>query len=320
MRVFFLPEFIADLQNHGDANFARRVLSKTMSADGNFRADKDDHRFQGIEKAWIRYVSRGNSAFRVIYIRSGDDIYFFRAGNHEIENTVARLSKYSADGAIQIAKSRSIPSDVSAAIGDASGDPNFPVMKQVRNRFKRNYPSQQLKQEIFSRRLLPHKDIWLVAPYINKELLLPTSQFGKILFDQAEDGAEVLIITSPPKDRKIEWMEKLEENHIRVLIYPHLHTKLYCFILNENRKYELRHPNLDSLESLILVGSANLTSAGLALTNGRYNEELCYVVPEEEQHFIETYVLELVSNGYDLPEVRRCLSRGQWTELENKKW
>ena len=56
------------------------MLSKVLGRDGSFRLDRDDHRFHGIEDAWIRVVSRGNTAYRVIYIRRGRDVYLYRAG------------------------------------------------------------------------------------------------------------------------------------------------------------------------------------------------------------------------------------------------
>src|SRR3954449_2651005 len=85
----FLPSFIADLQAESDANFARRVFLKLFEGDGSFRPDINDHRYHGIEGAWIRYVSQGRSAFRVIYIKKGDEIFLYRAGQHSVEDNLA---------------------------------------------------------------------------------------------------------------------------------------------------------------------------------------------------------------------------------------
>ncbi len=54
--------------------------------------------------------------------------------------------------------------------------------------------------------------------------------------------------------------------------------------------------------------------------SGRCNEELCYAVPENEVGHVETYVTELMTDGYELPDVRRFLARGQWQQPEKGKW
>ena len=58
----------------------------------------------------------------------------------------------------------------------------------------------------------------------------------------------------------------------------------------------------------------------MAVETERFNEELCYVVPEDDHSYIESYVAELMVNGYELPDLRRAKARGQWQNLENQKW
>ncbi len=317
MPVFLLPDFIADLQDHGDANFARRVLKKTLRSDGTFRQDAHDHRYEGIDGAWIRYVSRGRSAYRVIYLRIGENIYLFRAGEHSIEKRLITPAARSFESAVSVTESKQ---KVAAAYAESrAGEITQESARRI-NRFKRNVPTPQINREILSRRNLPHKDIWLVAPFINADLFTPTASFGKLLLDQVEDGASVVLITAPPKDKNIEWMERLAERHISIFVYPRIHTKLYCFVFDEKRRYEQGLRYGDYYSSLILLGSANLTSAGMAMGRGRFNEELCYVVPEDEIGFIESYVTELMLRGYELPDVRAFLARGQQQKLENERW
>lgn len=317
MPLHFLPEFIADLQSHADANFAKRVLLKTVDQHGNFKEDADDHRYKGIADAWIRYVSRGNSAYRVIFIRSGENIFLYRAGEHSIENNLAAPHTNSIEVAVAVKDPSGVIEMVAAVESNAAGTPQPPP----KNRLMRNSPSPEINRAIFSRRNLPHRDIWLVAPFINSDLLEPTAQLGKLLFDQVEDGASVTIITAPPaKEQDIDWLEKLDERRVGVYFYPRLHSKLYCFVLDENRMDERGLPERSKLSSLLLVGSSNLTAAGLALNQSRWNEELCYSIPHNEIGHVETYVTELMLRGYDLKEVRTFRARGQWQRLENYKW
>ena len=317
MPVFVLPQFIVDLQTHGDANFAKRVLQRTILRNGGFREDGDDHRYRGIANAWIRYVSRGKSSYRVIFIRSGTNVYLYRAGEHAVEERLVAPREEALDSAIPVADADASAAKAISAIPALTEET---LVKPAPNRFLRNNPAPNINRAIFSRRNLPHRDIWLVAPFITPQLLLPTARFGKMLFDQVDDGASVLLITAPPRDRDTEWLERLEERDISIYFYPRLHSKLYCFVLDENRKYERGLPDPNKLSSLLLIGSANMTAAGLALSDGKWNEELCYSVPDSEIDHVETYVTNLVMRGYGLAEVRAFRARGQWQRLENEKW
>ena len=317
MSVFLLPEFIADLQSHNDPHFARRVLQKTIHPDGTFREDSDDHRYQRIRNAWIRYVSRHRTAYRVIFLRQGADTYLFRAGGHNIEDRLAGPRGGAIESALPVTEAGP---GLAEAVGAIHTQERPQAVAPPMNRFKRNLPFAQISREIFARRNLPHRDIWLVAPFVNGALFAPTARFGRLLLDQVEDGASVALFTAPPKDQNIEWMEKLADRNVGIFFYPRLHTKLYCFVFDENRRYEPGLREGDRYSSLILVGSASLTLAGMALDEAPCNEELCYSVREDELGFVEKYVAELMMNGYELPDVRRFLARGQWQKLENGKW
>lgn len=315
MSVFIMPQFVSDLQSHGDAHFAKRVLQKALSAEGTFLTDKNDHRYDGIAGAWIRYVSQGSTAYRMIYLRFGENVYLFRAGEHSVELNLASPCEESIATALPVA---SAPSELAAAV--AAYERVSMISATVINRFRRNRPNPEISRAIYSRRNLPHKDIWIVSPFINSSILSTTSPFGRFLFAQVEDGASISIVTAPPKDKNIQWMETLSERKIGVFVYPRLHTKLYCFVLDQNRRYERGLPSQDKLDSLILIGSANLTEAGLALGDCRCNEELCYSVPEIEMEHVETYMTELLLHAYDMPQVRSFSARNQWQKMENSKW
>ncbi|CAD5109930.1 hypothetical protein [Zestomonas carbonaria] len=316
MPVFLLPDFIADLQDHNDANFARRVLQKTIKPDGSFRIDSDDHPYEGIDGAWIRYVSRQATAYRVIFLRKGENIYLFRAGEHSVENHLSKPGEGTIKAAVPVQEG---DTEVSALTATIAAQQQLGTATPVISRFKRNIPPSQIHREIFSRRNLPHKDIWLITPSVDEELFAPTKSFGKLLLEQAEDGASVVIITAPPKNMNIEWMEKLAERNIGIYLYPQLNSKLYCFIFDNNRRYETGLLESEKYSSLILVGSSDLTAVGMAMGDQSFNEELCYSAPENEVSFVEDYVAELMLNSYELPDVRRLLARGQWQKLESRK-
>lgn len=316
MAVFILPDFITDLQHHGDPNFAKRVLQKTLDGKGNFKADANDHRHDDIEDAWIRYVSRGRTAYRVIYIRKGENIYLYRAGEHAIEDRIAAPEIDPATG-IAIAAGAIAGELVPARDGaERTGKTDGLVI----DRLYTNIPPQQIYRKILARRNIPHTDIWFVSPFINPDILKPGSPIGDLLFAQMEDGADVSIFTTPPKDQNLEWMESTEARGVKIYVYPRLHTKLYAFVFDEVRRYDPSLRGSNQLESIALIGSSNLTFNGLALNNAKCNEELCYVVPSNEITHIETYVTRLILGAYDLPFIRMSKARGMWNKLENPKW
>lgn len=90
MALFLYRQFLVDLRTEGDAKFARRVLSKVLDSQGHFPSDSEDHRYEGIVDAWIRYVSMGGAAIRVVYIRKGQDVFLYRAGPHSVEDNLPK--------------------------------------------------------------------------------------------------------------------------------------------------------------------------------------------------------------------------------------
>ena len=242
MAVLLLPNFVVDLQARRDGHFARRVLEKTISSDGTFKESANDHRYRGIEGAWIRYVSRGNTAYRVIFIRSGANIYLYRAGDHTVEDRLTEPKPELFDSAVPIgepeASARRALREVSAVSRQET---------RWNGRFLQNRPTPQVAHAILSRRNLPHRDIWLVAPFVSPGILQPTGTLGKLLLDQVEDGASVALITRPPVDQEIGWLEQLDEREIGIYFYPRLHSKLYCFVLDDNRKFERGLPDATQL-------------------------------------------------------------------------
>ena len=316
--TFLLPQFVEDLKGNADAHFARRVLGKTILRDGTFRVDADDHPYHGVDGAWIRYVGQGKNAFRVIFIRDGSNVYLFRAGRHDIEERVVAPRRGVFGDAVPVVESKGLVEEAVVAVRGRGAADDGTV--DLATRFLRNARYRSIGREILGRRNLPHRDIWLVAPFITPKLLLPTARLGKMLLEQVEDGARVLVVTAVPANGDIGWLERLEERDIGVCCYPRLHSKLYCFVLDENRKYEAGLPDASTLSSLVIVGSANVTGAGLGFGDGGWNEELCYRVPASELRDVESYVTELVGRGYGLRDLRARRTSGRWRGVEDERW
>ena len=251
-------------------------------------------------------MSQRNAAYRVIYIRLGEDIYLYRAGPHSVEDRLAAPRPRDYAGAVPVDGDGGEVETVRKAIDAAESGESAPT------RFLRSRPDAEIHRRLVGRRNLPHKEIWLVSPVVDPAVLSPTASLGGVLEAQLDDGASVSVVTSLPPDQNIAWMEDLEARRMGVFVHPRLHTKLYCFVFDEERRFVRGVPEDASATSLILVGSADLTARGVgAAEGGDIDEELCYSPLEEELAFVEGYLLELIEEGFELVEVRRRLARGQ---------
>lgn len=290
MLVHFTQTFLDDLQHQGDANFPRRVLRKIFDHAGEFRIDGDDHRYQGIEDAWIRYVSQGGPAYRVIYIRRGEEIILYRAGPHAVEDRLPAE-----------------PIHVTSAnylIGQQFGMQPASMTRDDRpagDRLLTNSQPKYLVHAIMGRRLIPHKEIILVSPFISSGLLLRTARFGRVLDDLIEDDCKVMLVTRPPKMMtEIPWLADLETRGIDLYFHPKLHAKIYLFRIDDTRLGYGR-----TASNAIIVGSANLTEWGIPFETGTGGgEELCYDLPDQEMEAVMGYITLLVTQSSDLAQMK----------------
>lgn len=288
MKVSISPKFIADLQTENDANFARRVLAKLFDGEGAFRHDTNDHRYKGIADAWIRYVSQGRSAFRVIYVRTGEDVLLYRCGPHSIEDHLTAPA--AADVVIKV-DAREI---VEVVVGPASkGAP------ANAGRIISNLRTPALWHLVLGRRLIPHKEVILVSPFLSQSLLWRTARLGRLLDDWVEDGTKVSLITRPPPNDDHSLFEDLETRGIPTLFHERLHSKLYMFQVDQRRvKFDRKQ------EDLLVLGSANLTESGFGASRETGNDELSYELPSSDVSDLETYVAYLATNAADLVHLR----------------
>ena len=282
MKVRFLPSFIADLQQQAEPNFARRVFSKLFDGNGRFRSDTDDHRYHGIQDAWIRYVSQGKSAFRVIYIRDGEQVQLYRAGPHSVEDNLSPPSSMQPAAVVK---------EVEIIKQDPSTNEPGDLICSLR--------TPALWQRVHSRRLVPHKEVVLVSPFLSPELLTRTAKFGKLLDDWIEDGSTVILITKPPAPELFAVFADLEARGVELFFHERLHSKLYMFEVDYARV--LYNQNYSDL---YVLGSANLTQRGFYWSRDEGNEELCYQMPRFKKNDLDSYVASLAIQSKDLAKIK----------------
>ncbi len=312
MALNIYKEFLLDLRNASDTKLARRVLSKVLDGGGMFPADKNDHRYDGIEDAWIRYISQGGAAYRVIYIRKGEDIFLYRAGPHSIEDHLNPPKPNAEHHSV----SRS-PSDfaMQAQVQSANDDSLATRSPQhYEDRLLKNYKPTLLRNKILSRRLVRHREIILMSPYLSEDLFNIYSPFGKVIFDLQEEGAKVTLITrSPNSIQGLKFFEKLEEYGLDVLFHEKLHAKLYLFDVDLNA-YESE--DRARQERLAILGSANLTKSGFRIPGSDKvepdgNEELSYELSPHEFDFAMNFATYIIAHSNDLVTQRIQLARAK---------
>ncbi|MFC2006549.1 phospholipase D-like domain-containing protein [Chloroflexota bacterium] len=279
MKVCITPEFINDLRESDDNRFIRQVLNHVLEKDGSFISDADDHRYEGIEDAWIRYVSRGKTAFRVIYLKKDDLVYLYRAGTHSVEIEVKEPKHLDISIPLEKAGLRQttyIPRDIGY------------FLKTLEPRF--------LNKEILSMYHVGHKEILLVAPFVSLEILDKFHHFGRFLDKAIEEGTEISLVTKPPGNPELARYQELDERCIFVYFLQNLHTKLYIFDINPSTVPDYCR----DMTSTVIMGSSNLSKQGLSLDDDMSSEELCYRVPLEKYSEAYSYAKQLIKKADDL--------------------
>jgi hypothetical protein len=116
-----------------------------------------------------------------------------------------------------------------------------------------------------------HKHICLISPFLQYNILESTHRFGRFLDRAVEENTVVELITSGDHNKEyLPVFRRLEERGIFVYFLKGLHAKLYFFDvdLSSRNKWQL------GIESHAIVGSSNLTGAGLGFGDSAPNEEL----------------------------------------------
>lgn len=301
MTLYIHNTFLADLRDYGDSSLAQRVLAKVLEPSGSFRLDRDDHRYKGIEDAWIRYVSAGRTAFRVIYLRKGEHIHLYRAGPHTVEDNLSG-PKINAEAAVL---STGDPTHLSARgmIGVADSATTTEE-NSVPNSFLQNGRKRLLSSFLLGRRLIPHKEVVLVSPYLSLDLLQRSSRFGATIDNLIEDGTKVSLITRWPAASDLASYREFEVRGIDMLFHKTVHAKLYVFkVRNGDSPYDQDHTDA------ALIGSANLTGRGFGFDERDFNEELCFELPTDSHGGAMEFVYHLLNQSIDLTRVRHELSK-----------
>lgn len=315
MPVKLDSDFIGDLVGVGDANLAGRVLRKVFDSNGRFiERGRDDHRYRGIDDGWIRYVSKG---LRVIYRKDGNDVTLYRAGPHSVEDDLVAPHEVGTyvvvDNPVQRAMSVGPGVDLRGytRVGEAVAlEQQAGVGSGVAGkRLLYNHVDRFLYGNLLGRRFLPHKDVYLVSPFLTFDLLRSTDLFGQMLDELIEGGACIWLVTRPPtKLSDIVAFEELAARNINVFFNNTLHAKIFAFILDRDQLKPEQRVSRD----FISIGSANLTQAGInpqGLLNNNIQYELSYEATNEDWPHVETFIFHITELSTELDVVRANLMR-----------
>jgi hypothetical protein len=136
-------------------------------------------------------------------------------------------------------------------------------------------------------------------------MLMRHAPFGRMIDDQIEDGAKITLITSVPESSgSVQWFADLEARGVSLFFHRNLHAKVYAFSVDQQRI-----PYGQSHADLLILGSANLTEAGLPFHRDAGNEELCYELPQQEMENLVGYITHLAVKSIDLARLRVELNR-----------
>ena len=309
-------DFIGDLVQIGDAAFAGRALRKCFDDRGRFidRA-KEDHRYHGIDDAWIRKISRG---MRIIYIRNGEEVTLYRAGQHSVEDNLPAPAHLDGIFVGESDMEHALNAGPGQAVRRFAGRSTAGGRSEVevehglgRGRLLYNHAERFLYGNLLGRRFLPHKDVYLVSPYLSPSLLRSTHPFGQMLDELIEGGATVWLVTKPPLSADdLAPYNDLEARGLNVFFNSSLHAKIYAFILNR----PLLKPAQSGANDFVALGSANLTFSGVnpsGLLKKDFQYELSYETHDRDWDGIERFILHVTELGTELRVVRANLAGQQ---------
>ncbi len=263
-------------------------MAKVCTSDGEFEPAKEDHRYKGIEGAFIRYISQRPNYYRAIYIRRGDDVYWYRAGRHNVED---RLEA---------------PSDLSSAASVGQTPSGVDAMEQFRHpRYMKSTSPRYLREVLSARTLIPHKQMILVSPSLTKTLISPVGLIGLLISRVQQFGGYVTIITRPPRSSDIDAYRSFASRGIELHFHEQLNSRLYYFEVDAKQlDSEMSH-----VKSIGIVGSSELTEKSLNIVPSRageeyclpdsVSEELCYEISEDDLEGAMEYCLDLASSTID---------------------
>ncbi|QIK78378.1 hypothetical protein G7077_05115 [Sphingomonas piscis] len=228
----------------------------------------------------------------MIYIKKGEKVYLYRAGPHSIEDNLAPPNDLS------------VAADVPAAFQVEGPATSNEQTNSSTGRLISSLRTPALWQIIHGRRLIPHKEIILVSPFLTNSLLVRMGKLGRLLDDWIEDGTKITLVTKPPPLSDHGFFADLEGRGIDLLFHHRLHSKLYVFAVDPSR-----FGYGQKADDLIVLGSANLTQEGFYCNRDTGNEELCYNLPGRERDNVESYVAYLALASKDLMQLKINASR-----------
>jgi hypothetical protein len=291
-------QFLIDLVSAGDNTLPGRVLQKLLTPSLELKYNRDDHPYHGIDNAWIRVVSRGNTAYRVIYIKTRTGVLLYRAGVHSVED---RLAPPRVTEPVPIV-SNEIVERAMQPLGIAAETQRLPAVRgtveqQEASRYLKNHESRRLFENLIGRRLIPHREVYLVSPYLSLDLLRPTTVFGQMLDGWLADGCSVTLISRPPALNEIEEFNYLERRGFSIIYVERLHAKAYIFKVDRNK---LNQWQQQDKSDLAVLGSANLTNSGFHPRGERDRDpqlEMSYRVHDSDYEELDTFVAYLAAVG-----------------------
>jgi hypothetical protein len=288
LRLRIAGQFMVDLMSGSDAGFARRIIRHVIDESGHFiDSARHDHKYAGIDGAWIRYASEGGSAYRVIYLKRGNAITLYRAGLHKVED---RLT--------DIKESEDILDVVEDSEQREDGDTEELATMYGQLLSSRHRVSAWKKMHSMFH--VKHREIYLVSPYLTEALLEATGILGRYLDRAIEDHTCVALITAPPDSRDaLYFFQRLEARGVLIYFYKRLHSKLYYFDVD----ITALPAHFRFVTALAIVGSANLTAAGFGI-DCPANEELCYQIPAARMADTKAYIDNLIHDALDLATFR----------------
>ncbi|MBH1393713.1 hypothetical protein I5U25_12425 [Stenotrophomonas maltophilia] len=145
----------------------------------------------------------------------------------------------------------------------------------------------------------------MISHTVEPRCLAATTRLGRVLYDLCDEGANVTIITRPPRSLELlKEFSSLEANGINFLFNEAIEANLFIFKLKDGSDYQAE---TSGLADAAYLGSAALTMECMEASSN-LNDNLLYEIIDLDLVHADDYATALAARSLDVIGVRTSLA------------
>jgi len=279
--LYLHKEFLSDIKKNQDPKLSKKILEEIVNNLDHSSNNKNDHKYKGLEDGWIRYLSKGSNAFRLIFFKKREKIIYYRVGNHDIEKRVSFPKEFD-NNIVKINK-------------NSDNEPFNDDNEMTRpNTILNNHSERAIFSSVCGRANIDHKAIYIISAYFEPSMLDRGTHMGGVFDKMAQATNDINILVRADEFKKFEnYWKQFEQRGFNLFFLKDLHSKIYLFI-NRNNNFNKKN----NIQNLGIIGSSNFTYPGINRER-KGNYETNYSIDIKKIQELENEVIGLISKSDD---------------------